>query len=304
MNRIQIFKTNIQEQSQADEILSVLTSILPDAKINFDLDDCDKILRIENSDVNSNAIISIIEDHGFLGKVMPDKVCKETTNSSEEMRGFWDSSFIQHKAMWGFEPTNSAVIAKDLFIEKGIKDVLVPGIGYGRNASVFIDSAIKVTGIEISHTAIELAKEHYSPDMEIFQGSVTDMPFDTHLYEGIFCYGLVYLLNPEQRKKMISDCYDQLKPGGWMVFSVVSKSSSNYGKGKQVGKDTFEIAKGGQVFFYDMDTVRQDFEKYGLADLYEIEEPNNALMNKSSFKFIIIKCKKEQVVQNAKRIKP
>lgn len=293
MNKIEIFKTNIQEQSQAEQVRSTLLNILPDARINFDLDDCDKILRIENLNFDPGIVVSVVEDLGFLCKVMPDRVCKAATSPAEEMKGFWDSSFIEHQAMWGFEPTNSAVIAKDMFIAQGIKDVLIPGIGYGRNARVFMENDIKVTGIEISPTAIEMAKEYYSSDMEIFQGSVTDMPFDTHLYEGIFCYGLVYLLNPEQRKKMISDSYNQLKPGGWMIFSVVSKSSPNYGKGKEVGKDTFEIGKGGQVFFYDMDTARQDFEKYGLTDLFEIDEPNNTSTNKSSFKFIIIKCKKD-----------
>ncbi|MBB5644035.1 class I SAM-dependent methyltransferase [Pedobacter cryoconitis] len=292
MNKIEIFKTNIQEQSQAEQVRSTLLNILPDARINFDLDDCDKILRIENLNFDPGIVVSVVEDLGFLCKVMPDRVCKAAANPAEEMKGFWDSSFIEHKAMWGFEPTNSAVIAKDMFIAQGIKDVLIPGIGYGRNARVFMENDIKVTGIEISPTAIEMAKEYYSSDMEIFQGSVTDMPFDTHLYEGIFCYGLVYLLNPGQRKKMISDSYNQLKPGGWMIFSVVSKSSPNYGKGKEVGKDTFEIGKGGQIFFYDMDTARQDFEKYGLTDLFEIDEPNNTSTNKSSFKFILIKCKK------------
>jgi SAM-dependent methyltransferase len=293
MKMIVIFKTDIQDQNQADKVYRALKNILPDAKINFDLEDCDKILRIENLNVDSSTVVSVLEELGFLGKPMPDKVCENLTSSSAGMKGFWDSSFIEHKAMWGFEPTNSAVIAKDLFIAQGIKDVLIPGIGYGRNARVFMENDIKVTGIEISPTAIEMAKEYYSSDMEIFQGSVTDMPFDTHLYEGVFCYGLVYLLNPEQRKKMISDSYNQLEPGGWMVFSVVSKNSSNYGKGKEVGKDTFEIGKGGQVFFYDMDTVKLDFEKYGLVDSFEIDEPNKALVNQSSFRFILIKCKKE-----------
>ncbi|KKX49650.1 class I SAM-dependent methyltransferase [Sphingobacterium sp. IITKGP-BTPF85] len=35
-----------------------------------------------------------------------------------------------------------------------------------------------VTGIEISKTAIKMARAHYGSDMLIFNGSVTDMPFD------------------------------------------------------------------------------------------------------------------------------
>lgn len=289
---IEIFKTNIQQQSQAEAVGRVLAGIFPDCRINFDIDDRDKILRMEGSFVDVRAVISAVEDLGFSCKAIPDRICEETANPPEEMRAFWETGFLEHKTMWGFEPARSAIIARDAFVEEGIRDVLVPGIGYGRNARVFIDSGIKVTGIEISAAAIELAREHYGTDMDIFHGSVTDMPFDAHLYEGIFCYGLVYLLDPDQRKKMISDCYHQLKPGGRMIFSVVSKNSPNYGKGREVRKDTFEVARGGQVFFYDTDAVKQDFGGYGLEDFFEIEEPNNAAGNRPSFRFIVIKCKK------------
>lgn len=59
--------------------------------------------------------------------------------------------------------------------------MLIPGIGYGRNAQIFRDNGMKVTGIEISGTAIEMAKKHYGSDMTIYHGSVTDMPFDDQI---------------------------------------------------------------------------------------------------------------------------
>src|SRR3546814_158706 len=153
------------------------------------------------------------------------------------MTEFWEKSFIENQTMWGFEPTDSAIFANDFFIEKEIKDVLIPGIGYGRNAKLFLDRGIKVTGIEISRTAIDLATQHYGTNMNIYHGSVTDMPYDNHLYDGVFCYGLIYLLNSAERKKLINDCFNQLQSNGYMVFSVISKNSPNYGTGKQIGKD-------------------------------------------------------------------
>lgn len=290
---IEIFKTDIQEQGQAEKVSGVLANLLPNARISFDLDDQDKVLRIENPDIDTDAVVAAVRDLGFKCSVIPDKICPDMSNSAENMKGFWDSSFVEHKAMWGFEPTRSAIIAKDLFIQHGVRDILVPGIGYGRNARVFTESGMKVTGIEISPTAIEMARNYYGSGMKIYNGSVTDMPFDNHLYEGIFCYGLLYLLDADQRKKMILDCYNQLEQGGWMIFSVVSKKSPNYGKGKEVAVDTFEIGKGGQIFFYDVDTVKQDFGRYGLVDFAEIEEPHNVAMNKAPFRFIVIKCRKE-----------
>lgn len=282
MNVIEIFKTNIQGPNEAEEVLHALQGILPGARINFVADDIDKIIRVEHPAIDPAAVLSVVEKLGFSCKLIPDKIC----NSPEDMRNFWDTAFTGHQTMWGFEPAQSAIIAKDLFIEKGIKDVLIPGIGYGRNARPFIENGIKVTGIEISQKAIELARELHGAGMQIFHGSVTDMPFDAHLYEGIFCYGLVYLLNPEQRKKMIRDCFRQLQPGGWMIFSVVSKTSPNYGKGKEVAKDTFEVGKGGQVFFYDTGAVELEFGPYGLVDYFEVEEL-------PSFRFMVVRCKKD-----------
>ena len=43
-------------------------------------------------------------------------------------------------------------MARDKFIELGVKSVLIPGAGYGRNAKLFADSEFLTTGIEISET--------------------------------------------------------------------------------------------------------------------------------------------------------
>lgn len=210
------------------------------------------------------------------------------------MTEFWEKSFVEHQTMWGFEPTESATIANSFFVEKDIKNILIPGIGYGRNAKVFIDSGIAVTGIEISQTAIDLAVKHYGTAMKIYHGSVTEMPFDNRLYGGIFCYGLIYLLDPEQRNKLIADCFAQLESNGFMIFSVISTTSPNYGIGKEIGKDRFEIPQGARLFFYDENSVMQEFENYGLIEYSEIEEPIKNMPDKPPFRFWMITCSKTQ----------
>lgn len=208
------------------------------------------------------------------------------------MTEFWESSFIENQTMWGFEPSDSAILTKDFFLEKEVKDILIPGIGYGRNAKVFIDNGINVTGIEISKTAIELARGN-GLNINIFQGSVSDMPFDNKLYDGIFCYALIHLLNQDEREKFIKACYHQLKPGGYMVFTTISKEAPMFGKGKQLGEDYFEILEGVKMFFYDSTSINQEFGKYGLIEFSEIVEPHKNIENKPPFKFIMVTCQKE-----------
>jgi len=201
---------------------------------------------------------------------------------------FWEKSFIEKQEMWGFQPSASAVLTKDFFLEKGVKNILIPGIGYGRNAQIFRDNGMKVTGIEISGTAIEMAKKHYGSDMTIYHGSVTDMPFDDQKYDGIFCYALIHLLDEDERKKLIRDCYDQLAGNGYMVFTAITRAAPTYGQGKLIGRHRYEQFGGVRMFFYDRAAVAAEFGDAGLFEITEITE---------NYPFFLITCKKAAAVQ-------
>lgn len=188
------------------------------------------------------------------------------------MAEFWEDNFNEKQEMWGMKPANSAIVTKDLFLAKGIKNILVPGFGYGRNAQVFQENGMAVTGIEISRRAIELYHKHFGDAMTVHHGSVTDMPVETGKYDGIYCFALIHLLNQKERKKLIRDCYNQLKSGGIMVFTAITKEAKTYGKGSPLGKDRFEIFDGLQLFFYDQESVKAEFDQAGLYEVLEIEE--------------------------------
>jgi SAM-dependent methyltransferase len=188
--------------------------------------------------------------------------------------------------MWGFEPAKSAVLTKDFFVERKVKSILIPGIGYGRNAKIFMDHGMTVTGIEISQTAIDLAKEHLGNDLTIYHGSVTEMPFDDKLYDGVFCYGLIYLLDKKEREKLIQNCFNQLADNGFMIFTAITKEAQTYGKGTQISKDRFEMFGGVKIFFYDKKSI---FEEFGFAGLFEVTEVAE------NFPFYIIKCRKSKI---------
>lgn len=64
---IKVFKTNVNHSVDSDYILEkVLIQKYPDFKINFDLEDCDNILRIEGSDFSTNDVVVLLDSCGFL----------------------------------------------------------------------------------------------------------------------------------------------------------------------------------------------------------------------------------------------
>ncbi|PKP31632.1 MAG: SAM-dependent methyltransferase [Bacteroidetes bacterium HGW-Bacteroidetes-17] len=207
------------------------------------------------------------------------------------MKKFWDAAFEKEKTNWGFVPADSALIARDLFLKNNLKKILIPGIGYGRNAMAFLNKGFDITGIEISKKAIELARAN-NLVFPIHLGSVVDMPFDNSIYDGIYCYALVHLLNMRERKKCIKDCYDQLAFGGMMVFMVASTKMEMYSNGKLISKDRYKIMKGLNVFFYNHESVEKEFKDFGLIEFREFEEPIKHMKDANPIACFLVTCKK------------
>ena len=55
---IYVFKTSVKTKTEAKCLKPHIDKILPNAKWNFDLDDCDKILRIDSKE---NVVLKIID---------------------------------------------------------------------------------------------------------------------------------------------------------------------------------------------------------------------------------------------------
>jgi SAM-dependent methyltransferase len=189
------------------------------------------------------------------------------------MSEIWESMFASKHVMWGEEPTRSALLARDHFVARGARDILIPGVGYGRNAKPFVESGMSVTGIELSGTAIALARSELGLDFPIYLGSVANMPFDDRVYDGVFAYGLAYLLDAPARAKFYGDCFRQLRSGGSMMFTLISKRAPMYGQGPKLGDDWYERAPGVPMFFYDSASITRELGAYGIAEVSEIDEP-------------------------------
>ncbi len=208
------------------------------------------------------------------------------------MTEFWEESFKDKHTMWGFEHVDSVNYTLNLFKKHGLNKMLIPGFGYGRNAVPFLNNGFDVTGIEISETAIELAKSHFGDNLKVYHGSVCDMPFNQELYEAIYCYALIHLLSENERAKFINACYHQLTLGGYMVFVAVSTNDTMFGQGLEISKNRYKTRHGINLFFYDLEAIEKEFGSLGFIDAIEITEPAKIIDNKPYLKLWQIICKK------------
>ena len=72
LTTVLVFATSVATKHQAGLVARHLSSVAGVAKWNFDLEDCDRILRIESATVEPGCIIALLDSVGFECKELPD----------------------------------------------------------------------------------------------------------------------------------------------------------------------------------------------------------------------------------------
>jgi hypothetical protein len=67
---IEVFKTNIKDKFQSAEVQIQILKHYPELKIGFDLEDIDKVLRVEGIFFNNAKIISALDFIGIRCQVL------------------------------------------------------------------------------------------------------------------------------------------------------------------------------------------------------------------------------------------
>lgn len=73
---IEVYKTNILKKKQAKGIEKQIKKKFPNYCVDFDLEDCDHILRIEtfNEALDNDAIINIVQKQDFDIEILTDEI--------------------------------------------------------------------------------------------------------------------------------------------------------------------------------------------------------------------------------------
>jgi len=67
---VEVFKTNVQKKVQSKMLLCILSEEFPSFKINFDLSDCDKVLRVEGDNIEALPIMILVKEYGVKCEIL------------------------------------------------------------------------------------------------------------------------------------------------------------------------------------------------------------------------------------------
>ena len=148
------------------------------------------------------------------------------TSASYDPKATWENSFQEQIARRAYNTApveavvrNVAYYLRDRGSEEGL-DFLEMGCGAGPNLMWLAQRGITVTGVDISPTALELARRNlekagYGDRVgDLIESSVADTPFEAESFDGIIESCVFQHLGKSDREGAFREVARLLKPGG------------------------------------------------------------------------------------------
>ena len=89
--------------------------------------------------------------------------------------------------------------------------------GSGEAAAPWLDAGFRVTGLDVSPLALELAEKRH-PGMQRVEGLAEDPPLENGSFDAIQLSVALHEFPRPAREQVLQSCLRILKPGGWLVL--------------------------------------------------------------------------------------
>lgn len=148
--------------------------------------------------------------------------------------------------------------------------VLELGCGDGKTLAMLVSAGFKVTGIDISPSAITLARKKVGETKaRLVVGDACSLPFRAGEFNVVVAVHVFDHLTTTERKKAAAECKRVLKKNGLLLFQGFSARDFRFAQGKKVELRTFRRANNIWYHYFASSEVKKLFSKFELVELQE-----------------------------------
>ncbi len=165
----------------------------------------------------------------------------------------WDEKHKRYsEAEWINQPTLFAQWVIQYFpLEGNILDV---GCGQAQDARFFAERGYAVTGIDLSETGLQLARQKLPPQLQSrvhFERTNIAAPllFADLSFDVVYSHLAIHYFDHGTTEEIFSELHRVLKPGGIIAVLVNSIHDPEYGTGEKIEDHYFKIGEFNKRFF-------------------------------------------------------
>lgn len=177
---------------------------------------------------------------------------------------FWDRRYRSEGAIWGEQPSPTAVRAAAYLPARA--RVLDIGFGYGRDLSFLASRACRVSGAELSHEGHRLAEQRLaaqgnSPE-QLYLGRFEELALPEASFDAIISHRMAHLLlSAEAVAVFVDRLHRLLRPGGLLAIGARNLDDLDPAKMVPIGEQVYEYRNRPwhRIRYWDDESFRQRF---------------------------------------------
>jgi tellurite methyltransferase len=157
----------------------------------------------------------------------------------------WDEIWKSEEGRkWWLEPEPLVVSFLPRFKEEGVEQVLDLGFGLGRHSVLMAKEGFDVFGIETSPAGLQFAldwAEREGVALNLTTGDMSDLPWESDSFDLVLAWNVIYHGAAEYIQRSIAEIERCLRPGGYLLCTLISTKNDQCGLGEEIEKGTFVI---------------------------------------------------------------
>ena len=145
---------------------------------------------------------------------------------------------------WWLEPEPLVVSLLPRFKEEGVERVLDLGFGLGRHSILLAREGFEVYGIETSPAGLQFAldwAEREEVALNLTTGDMSDLPWESDSFDLFLAWNVIYHGTVNYIQRSIAEMERCLRPGGYLLCTLISTKNDQCGLGEELEKGTFVI---------------------------------------------------------------
>lgn len=145
--------------------------------------------------------------------------------------------------------------------------ILELGAGTGQDTHFLIDHGFQVTATDFSKPALDLNWETANTGarerLQIQQFDLSEpFPFNAQSFDAVYAHLVVHYFNRQTTQQIFDEISRVLKPGGIVALLVNSVDDPEYGQGRKIEEDFFELRPERPKRYFSVDSLKPFVEEF------------------------------------------
>lgn len=179
---------------------------------------------------------------------------------------YWDAKHLEEEEL-------AKISSPSVFVELAARyfppeaQILELGAGTGQDTHFLVDHGFQVTATDFSKPALDLNWETANAEsrsrLQIQQFDLSEpFPFSDLSFDALYTHLVVHYFDRQTTQQIFDEISRVLRPGGIVALLVNSVNDPEYGQGRKIEEDFFELKPGRPKRYFSVESLRPFVSKF------------------------------------------